>query len=1109
MKLQFLFATLLLLATSAFAQFDATVLGTVTDPSGSLVAGAQVKLVNTQTGVSESARTAGDGEYRFLSVPVGSYTVTVQAGGFQTATTDAFVVNVGARQRVDVRLVVGDMMQTVTVQDAAAAVETDTSNRGQTIGHEAIVNLPLNGRNYADLALLAPGVRKAVQSNTANRDAAYDINGMRSAFNTFNLDGLDNNAYGTSNQGFSYQVIQAAPDAVQEFRFDTNNYSAEFGRAAGAVINASIRGGTNEFHGSAWEFARNTKLNAVGFFQPTANTKPAMVRNQFGAALGGPIRRNRLFFFVDYEGYRSSDHSAAFLTVPTPAQKQGRLGINVVNPITKQAYASNVAIPMTDFARKALSQLPDPNLPGNADVTKTFVPASNYLAFPRTWTPSDKGDARVDYLVRPNLTLFGRFSARLQEQYADGSMPGPSGSGGDVFRSYNRSVALGATWTLGPTAVLDLRLGLTRMEGADFKYWELDDTPGMLAMYGISGTPETKPIAAGLDGQRISGFSNLGHDSGQHQYPDLKNPKASYSRIMGRHTLKAGVEYQHIATEIQDLNPLNGQDTYSGKFSKPTSYEAGIDTSKLDANVFNLADFMFGAPDTYSLSSFSIFQYRQKMYFGYMQDDFKVARRLTLNLGLRYEYATPQYEANNRISNFDPVSKTMVLAKNGSMADRALVNPDPYNFGPRAGLAYAVDSKTVIRSAYGISYMHFNRSGRENLLFFNPPVVVNASVAQIPTQGLCSGDQYANCFRPVTMGFPTGMTSSVTTAPGVVALHYIPTDTKSTYVQSWHFTIQRELARDLVLDLGYVGNRGVHLYQLADYNQAPPNPPGQSLSLAARRPVPAYGAIQIAFNEESSSYHSLQVKLERRFSKGLMLLNSFAWSKSIDVAPCNMETGNNSNYFTNLFNRRMDKGVSDYDQPFQNTTSFVWDVPVGRGRRFGASLPAYLDTFVGGWRLTGINTMISGQPINFSYSPTAPATVVSGTLTMRPNLVGNPFLPADQRTPQRYFDITALKAPDTIIDPSTGKLDYAHPFGSAGRNIGRSDAQFTLDLGIEKSFNLSSEKRRLEFRAEAFNALNKTNFQAAASNISSPGSFGTITKTFPARQIQLALKLTF
>jgi hypothetical protein len=346
------------------------------------------------------------------------------------------------------------------------------------------------------------------------------------------------------------------------------------------------------------------------------------------------------------------------------------------------------------------------------------------------------------------------------------------------------------------------------------------------------------------------------------------------------------------------------------------------------------------------------------------------------------------------------------------------------------------------------------------------------------------------------MGYPAGFTSPTNFNTATANIHYIPKDTKSTYVQSWHFTIQRELARDLVLDVGYVGNRGVHVYQLADYNQAVPNLPGQTVSLAARRPVQNFGIIQIAFNDCNSNYNSLQAKLERRFSKGLSLLNSFAWSKSIDISPSNMETGNGSNYYMNFRNWDSYKAISDYDQPFQNTTSVVWDIPVGKGRRFGSSMPRLAESVVGGWRLSGINTMISGQPINFSYTPSTAASLTSG-LTMRPNLVGNPFLPADQSTPQHYFNLAAFAVPD----PS-------QPFGSAGRNIGRSDAQYQLDMAIEKSFRLPSEGKHLEFRTEAFNALNKTNFQAAAAGISA-STFGTITKTFPARQVQFGLKLLF
>ena len=1074
----------LFVSSVCLAQFDASVLGTITDPTTAVVARAKVKLDNLGTGVSESAETDSNGTYGFLNVPIGRYHITVQASGFKTVTTEEFTVAVEARQRVDIRLVVGEVTATVTVNGSAATLETDTSNRGQVIQHEAIVDLPLNGRAYADLALLAPGVRHAVQSNTASRDAAYNVNGMRSAFNSFILDGLDNNAYGTSNQGFSYQVVQASPDAVQEFRLDTNNYSAEYGRAAGAVINASIRSGTNQFHGSAWEFMRNTDLNATGFFKPVGGQKPSLVQNQFGAAMGGPIRKDKLFFFVDYEGFRSIAHTLSYLTLPTAAQKQGKLGIPITNPLTGVTYSDGVvpASQITAFAKQVLGNVPDPNISGTSNG------ANNYQTSPATDTPSDKGDARLDYHFNDRLTFFGRYSVRLQNQSVASALPGPSGTGGDIFRSYDRAIALGSSWTISPRSMLDARLGFTKMEGADFRNWELDNTGGMLAMYGISGTPETKPIASGLNGQSITGYSKFGHDNGQHQYPDVINPKLNYTRIEGRHTLKAGLEYQHIATEILDLNPLIGADTYAGQFSKPKG--AGSN------NNYNLADFLFGARDSYNINSYGLFYYRQQMYFGYVQDDIKATRKLTVNLGMRYEYATPQYEAYNHLSNFDPATNTLILAKNGSMYDRALVNPDLGDFGPRAGLAYSIDAKTVIRSGYGISYEHFNRSGRENLLAYNGPYVVNSLVNQTPSQPLCTGDQFNGCFRTTMMGYPAGFTSPANFNTATANIHYIPKDTKSTYVQSWHFTVQRELVRDLVLDVGYVGNRGVHVYQLADYNQAVPNLPGQNLSLAARRPVQNFGIVQIAFNECNSNYNSLQAKLEKRFSKGLSLLNSFAWSKSIDISPSNMETGNGSNYYMNFRNWDSYKAISDYDQPFQNTTSLVWDVPAGKGRRFGSGMPGLADAVLGGWRLSGINTMISGQPINFSYTPSTAASLTSG-LTMRPNLVGNPFLPADQRTPQHYFNLAAFAVPDA-----------SQPFGNAGRNIGRSDAQYQLDMAIEKSFRLPWESKRLEFRTEAFNALNKTNFQAAAAGIST-STFGTITKTFPARQIQFGLKLVF
>ena len=1076
--------TLILFVSAAFAQFDATVLGTVTDASGSAVPRAKVKLSNMQTSVSESAETDNNGAYRFLTVRIGQFRITVQANGFKTATTEAFTVDVAARQRVDVRLEVGDVTQTLSVKDSASAVETDSSNRGHVISQEVIVNMPLNGRAYADLALLAPGVRHSVQGNMSARDGAYNVNGMRAANNNFIMDGVDNNANGTSNQGFSNQVVQASPDAVQEFRLDTNNYSAEFGRAAGAVINASIRSGTNQFHGSAWEFLRNTQLNATGFFQPV-NGKPVLIQNQFGGTFGGPVMKDKLFFFADFEGTRIVSKSISYLSLPTSDMRQGKVGVAVTNPLTGAIYSDGVipASQITPFAKQVLNDLPAGNLqvaPG--------VYTSNYQAQPRVATQGNKGDGRLDYYLNDKWKIFGRYSGRVEDRPNDSALPGPSGSGGNTFHILNRSLAAGASWTVDARTLVDLRLGFTRVEGADQRNRELDETPGMKALYGISGLPENKPLAGGLNSQAITGFTSFGRDSGQHQNPEVNNPKASISRVFGRHTVKAGFEYQHVATEIVDFNPMIGKDTYAGQFSKPKGAASN--------NLFNLADFILGARDSYSLNSYGMLQYRQQMYFGYVQDDFKVNHRLTLNLGMRYEYATPQYDADNKMSNFDPSSNSLVYAKSGSIADRALVNPDRNNFGPRAGLAYTINPKTVIRSGYGISYMHFNRSGRENLLGYNGPNVINVAISQAPTQPVCTGDNYTGCFRTTQAGYPANFAVAANFNTAIANIHYIPKDTRSTYVQSWHLSVQRELMHDLVLDLAYVGNHGVHVYQLADYNQARPNLPGGTLLADARRPVANFSIIQIAFNEGLSSYHALQAKLEKRFSRGLYLLNSFAYSKSMDIGPSNMEAANGDNYYFNFRNWALNKAISNYNQPFQNTTSLSWETPFGRGKKFGSSMPAAADYVLGGWRVSGINTMTSGLPISFTYTPSTAASA-SPQPVYRPDLVGNPYLSSDQRTIFNYFNATALSVPD-----------ITRPFGTVGRNTARSNGLYTLDLAIQKSFPIFAEHHRLEFRAEMFNALNKTNFLAPASNISNK-TFGTITGTFPARQIQMALKYSF
>src|SRR6266545_3519659 len=349
----------LLLPVPAFAQFDtATVLGTVKDSSGAVVPGATVTLKNTATGISASAVSDSDGNYQFLNVRVGTYNLRAELQGFSAAEAKDVAVTVNARQRVDLTLAVGSLGETVEVQAASPLLEMESSGRDQVIAKEQIVNLPLNGRNYADLALLSPGVRRSAISDS--RDASFNVNGLRSAVNSFILDGVDNNSYGTSNQGFSNQVVQVSPDAVEEFKVQTNNFSAEYGRAGGAVINASVRGGTNQLHGSGYEFHRNTAFNATGFFKPASGVKPTLLRNQFGGVIGGPIVRDKSFFFADYEGFRQISRTTTFASIPTMDQRAGNLGKPIQNPFTGEIYANGV-VPqsaITPFAQKVLAGLP-------------------------------------------------------------------------------------------------------------------------------------------------------------------------------------------------------------------------------------------------------------------------------------------------------------------------------------------------------------------------------------------------------------------------------------------------------------------------------------------------------------------------------------------------------------------------------------------------------------------------------------------------------------------------------------------------------------------------------------------------------------------------------
>ncbi|MEK6398639.1 MAG: carboxypeptidase-like regulatory domain-containing protein, partial [Terriglobus sp.] len=591
-------------ASVCHAQFDSgSVLGDIKDPSGARVASATVELLDLAKGLRVTRHTDASGSYEFDSLKPGDYMLSVTAPGFESSKTSTFTVNVGARQRVDLSLASGGTNETVTVTGAATALETETSDRGQTVRNAEAVSLPLNGRSYADLAQLVPGVRRsliATVASTPPRDASYNVNGLTSMDNNFTLDGIDNNAYQEANQGYSNQAVIASPDALQEFKVQTDNYSAEYGRAGGAIINATTKSGSSVFHGTVYEYFRNTALNAFGPFTGTG-VKPTLVQNQFGATFGGPILKDRLFFFTDYEGLRSVAHSLTTATLPTAAELSGLFTVDgtaggtpipIKNPYTGVVYA-NGQVPLNDpninpVALAAFKNLPTPNIPGAA------LTAANYQYLPAAPTVDDKGDARVDFVRNQSQNGFFRYSQRAVTYYQPPPFPGSAGgnSNGTLY-ARTRQIVAGYNWTLSANSIVELRFGQTWTNSG--KQPVFLGAPNFLA--GIPNVPQDPAYTGGLNAQAVSGFTQFGEQGTNPQYnnPTQANPRVNYTWFKGHNSLKVGYEFGWLSQAISDFHPKFGLDTYAGAFSS-----AGASTT---AQAANLADFLFGARSNYQLNA--------------------------------------------------------------------------------------------------------------------------------------------------------------------------------------------------------------------------------------------------------------------------------------------------------------------------------------------------------------------------------------------------------------------------------------------------------------------------------------------------------------------------
>jgi hypothetical protein len=1089
----------------AFAQFETAVVeGIVQDSSGARVANAKVSLHNLDLGTVLTRSTSKGGSYEFPDVQVGSYTITVESPGFDPSITDPFDVEVAANVRIDVPMTVSGAHEHVQVVASDTGLEIDTSDRGTTIEPAQILDLPLNGREYTDLALLTPGVQvSALQDGTVSqRRGSIVVNGNRSSVNNFLLDGLDNNSYQTANQGLNNQALAESVDAIKEYRVITSNFPAEYGRAGGAIVNVSTRSGSSQFHATAFEYIRNTALDAYGPFYGTG-VKPRLTQNQFGGSVGGAVPRIRSFFyFADYEGFRQATHAYTTAAVPTVDQRNGLFynetgaPIPLMNPYTGTVY-KNGQIPASDFtafATAVIAAMPMPTQPGFGANFAYTAPGTSFR---------DIGDIRLDKYFGNRTQAFVRVSKQSAHSYKQGEIPGPAGGNGfGHIRILTTAVDSGVTYLLTANSVIDARFGATLVSSGKLPLNY--GVPSFQSQFNIPYPVDPSLGTAGLNSQNLRGFAQFGTEDSDNQYtsPNGINPKISYTLAHGRHSFSVGYEYMHLNEAVAITNPIYGEDTYTGNFSKGPKAPANT-TARGEA--YGLADFIYGARSAYELSNrISPTEYT-RYHFGYAEDTWRVFSHLTLNYGMRYEFATPERVLNNQLANFDPTTNSLAYAKSGSIFQEALVHPNTNNFGPRVGFSYSPYSNIVFRGGYGVSFVQFNRYGGESDLVQNGPFAIDSLINQdLTVQPICpAGSMSLTCFRPTMQGYPASMISSANFSTSTAEIRYVQPKAGTGYVQSYSLGTQLELSKTTVLDIAYVGNHAIHLRVLGDYNQAALQAPGGMLTLQQRRPLQNFADIYDNISQGFLRYNSLQVKVTQQPFHGLFFLNSFTWSKAIDNASADLEAANGDTAYVNIANIRGDTGISGYNQTLNDSLAATWVIPFGKGIKNRIA-----HGFATGWSLATITRMTSGIPMNLSYSPTANNVTTNLGYNYRPNITGfvyNVVNPRNQwvKSDLGYSNVFNLNA---ISEP-----DGSAPYGNAPRNGFTGPAYYNLDLGLHRDIALPQHVK-LQLRIEAFNALNHTNLKTPNTNFTG-ASFGEFTvdasDVFPSRQVQLAVRLTY
>ena len=1153
MRNAFLWFGILFAAIPAFGQVvTASLDGTVLDPAGAVVPAARVKVVNTSTNLEVRSTTDADGRFSFPSLPPGGpYTVTVQAAGFSTEEQTGITLDVNQAARLDIHLRIGAASDTVQVTAEASLVEPGTATMGQVINTQDIVNLPLNQRNAYSLVFLAPGVNGSVtnQYNSAN----ISINGGRPGSTDILVDGIPSSPpLANPIEGLA---VFPSVDSVQEFKVQTNTYSAEFGRAGSGIINLIYKSGTNQFHGSVFEFLRNSDLDANGFFANKNGTPlPNFKRNQFGATLGGPVDlpkiyrgHDKTFFFFGYEGLRQGSASNLNTSVPTALQRSGDFSktlnaagqlVVIYDPTTtvpsgsgyvRQAFPGNMipANRMDSVAKNIVNYYPLPNVPGtvNAGLNNYFVSASSVMN-------TDQIDAKVDEVVSDKSRFFVRYSRRGLQQPPPPYFPAEIrvAQNNDAQPQTSNSTAIDYTRTISPTDLLEVRYGFARTK-LNFTSLSLGFDPTKLGFPGY--------IAANADHLLFPGiapanyYSLGGAAQGDTRDPGFENHLlgVSNTHILGAHTLRLGWEGRLMRVNDTESGSSTGNFSFSNAITQGPNPNAATSTA---GN--SIASLLLGVGSGNMTIDSKDVATESKYFAAYVQDDWKVSRKLTLNLGLRYDLDIPRTERYNRMETFDPsvasplASMTGIAGLRGGVRfvgvggyGRRQYDPEWNNFGPRVGFAYQLTDRTVIRGGYGMFYSGTYRGANATIGTQGFSAVTNYVGSP---DGLTPAVYLSNPF-PNGLNKPSGNSQGLLTGIGSTFETPVYRDNLVPYTQNWDFDIQRELPGNILIDASYVGSHGVHLNMggETDFNidqltpdvialgsklqQSVPNPfygiittgPEAAATIPLSyllAPFPQYTGIQANYPTGGYTlYHSFQLKVEKRFSRGLSALVGYTNQKLIDDYSIISNVGNNTGGVQNIYNGQGERSISSNDISQRLVISGVFELPFGRGKSFGRNWSLPLDAVIGGWQVNGIASYQTGFPVSITTQNTC---TNCGNNVLRPNNNGHSAQlggPVSARL-NRYFDPSVFSQPAPFT------------FGNVARTLPdvRGPGQQDIDLSLFKNFK-PIERLTAQFRAEAFNLMNQVVFGMPNGTLSN-AAFGSITGVANSpRSIQFGLKLLF